>query len=342
MNLPLHNGFADRRLPWHAKRHAGLWFDKFCNTWKESHSDLCKLSWIQTVTSEPVGDRDQIQEQVQRMRNLIESKHGRCFVFETISRFVTGLGRSHPVENGFAWHATLGTPYLPGSSIKGLVKSWVGQEIEGICFLDALPLRTVQLEADIMTPHYANWSENDRPGDWRSPTPIPFLTTAKGTKFIFGAVPQRKTTAHELEKLDKWLDAALSDVGAGAKTAVGYGRFKRDQPQEEKWQAERHEILEQRKEAERLHALAPLEREIRLLLNERPNRSEHETTTIFNQIRDGRWSGTDKLEAAKWLQSRMKQDKTWKESTQAKRPHKDTNHQRTKQVQAWLEEGRDD
>ena len=32
-----------------------------------------------------------------------------------------------------------------------------------------------------MTPHFAGWTEQGPPGDWLSPTPIPFLTTAAGT-----------------------------------------------------------------------------------------------------------------------------------------------------------------
>ena len=84
---------------------------------------------------------------------------------------MTGLGRSHPVENGFAWHPTLGMPYLPGSSVKGMVRAWAEQETDprpaseeldrllgkqnsagSVCFLDALPIKPVKLEADVMTP----------------------------------------------------------------------------------------------------------------------------------------------------------------------------------------------
>jgi CRISPR-associated protein Cmr6 len=35
------------------------------------------------------------------------------------------LGNPHPVEKGFLWHPTLGTPSLPGSGVKGLVRAWV-------------------------------------------------------------------------------------------------------------------------------------------------------------------------------------------------------------------------
>ena len=71
-----------------------------------------------------MGWEDFLRESAVRMVRLVEAHGGRWRVFRTTSRFVTGLGRRHPVENGFAWHSTLGVPYLPGSSVKGMVRAW--------------------------------------------------------------------------------------------------------------------------------------------------------------------------------------------------------------------------
>ena len=195
--------------------HAGLWFDKFCNRWTiqgsvwgmssvDKDAENPKLGWIKKIADHPVGAQDVLAESTARLVQLVRRRGGRCGVFTTQSRFVTGLGRSHPVENGFAWHPTLGTPYLPGSSIKGLVHAWAQTETDRkiiphlfgkqeqvghVCFLDAVPVKPVTLETDIMTPHYGGWSPDDPPGDWRSPTPIPFLVTAAHTPFLFGIVP---------------------------------------------------------------------------------------------------------------------------------------------------------
>ncbi len=231
--------------------HAGLWFDKFCNHWHVTcdswtMSGEQKLMWIKSLANDRVGATDQIDEFASRLRRLVKRRDGRFEVFTTESRFVTGLGRSHPVENGFAWHPTLGTPFLPGSSVKGLIRSWAKMDAEphpscktldrllgqseetgGVCFLDAVPDAPVQLEPDVMTPHYAGWDEKNPPGDWRSPTPIPFLTTAAGTSFLFGFIPCRGATKKEdLDTIAVWLRSALEWAGAGAKTAVGYGRFR--------------------------------------------------------------------------------------------------------------------
>ena len=78
----------------------------------------------QALTRDKVGAMPQIEESTVRLAALIESRGGRWEVFTSTSRFVTGLGRSHPVENGFAWRPTLGTPYLPGSSVKGMARAW--------------------------------------------------------------------------------------------------------------------------------------------------------------------------------------------------------------------------
>lgn len=243
--------------------HAGLWFDKFCDQWRVSGTqwkmsnseggNRPKLKWINGLTQRPVGKRSLIEEYVLRQMQLAKKRGGRSAAFITESRFVTGMGRSHPVENGFAWHSALGTPFLPGSSIKGMTRAWVNMEDSAskshcqsllgnrenagrVCFLDAIPLESVSLEADIMTPHYAGWSAKEPPGDWRSPTPIPFLVTSAKTPFLFSVIPcGSDVTPDDLETTWRWLIEALMWEGGGAKTAVGYGRFKQDDERTAHW-----------------------------------------------------------------------------------------------------------
>ena len=263
MNRPLYKSAAKNPESRDFNGHAGLWFDKFCNQWRtekswtlSSNGGNPKLNWIKKVTNKSdasVGNLDEIKECMLRQVRLIESSGGRFAVYTTESRFVTGLGRSHPVENGFAWHPTLGTPYLPGSSVKGMVRAWAetegglqsgasigrlfgGKEDAGrIGFLDALPIACVKLEADVMTPHYAGWDVEKPPGDWMSPTPIPFLAVAAKTSLVFAAIPCRAATDDDLDAVMGWIDEALFWAGAGAKTAVGYGRFRRDEEKTRIW-----------------------------------------------------------------------------------------------------------
>jgi hypothetical protein len=92
-----------------------------------------------------------------------------------------------------------------------------------------LPVAPVVLEVDVMTPHYAPWYQDGAvPGDWHSPTPIPFLTVAPGQTFLFAVLPRNPASAEDREHCKiaaDLLGKALETLGAGAKTAAGYGQF---------------------------------------------------------------------------------------------------------------------
>jgi CRISPR-associated protein Cmr6 len=241
-----------------------------------------------------------LAERTGRVANLARFLGGQSLRFNTTSRFATGLGREHPIENGFVWHPSLGVPYLPGSAVKGLVRAWVeggwsGETIDpatfhqvfgsdyrrgsgqddaqrglapqmgAVIFFDALPAAPVQLKADVMTPHYGDYYEKGAmPGDWLSPNPIPFLTVAFGQSFQFALAPNATS---EQNKRDcalaaQWLESALIWMGAGAKTAVGYGRFERDQKAEESVQKQQQDADLKTALNARLAKLDPIAREL--------------------------------------------------------------------------------
>lgn len=377
MTSPLHSGIGrPERRP--SDGHAGLWFDKFCDRWrlhgtqwsmkseKSDDGNNPKLDWINTLADGLVGNQDQINEYVLRLMRLVERREGQFGVFTAEARFVTGLGGSHPVGNGFAFHPTLATPYLPGTSIKGLVRACAKFDMDPlpsceivervlgdtesvgcINFLDAIPINPVSLEADVVTPHYANWTKAEPPGDWRSPTPIPFLATAAKTSFLFGIVPSRSASDGDLRTVMSWLSCALSWSGGGAKTAVGYGRFERDgdktdelrqrlRDRDRAHETRKQEEQEARERQAKRAAMSPTEREIEEILDLRQDRNTPEITTILRVIEDGRWTGDAKVEVAEWLEDRMKQEKRWKETSQKKRPGKDRDYQNTLRVMGWL------
>ena len=247
--------------------HLGLWYNKFFHRYERRSTTLetewkvpteAKVSWINTVTGTR-GESVLLDDACERQRNLVRALGGRSNVFSTDWHFVAGLGLPHPVENGFSWHPTLGLPYFPATSIKGLLRAWVeiwssweqevvqtrlrqwfgdADQAGSFVFFDAIPTKPVRLILDVMTPHRGKWyaegdqiqnvdAEPDRiPADWHSPIPVPFLVVEKGS-FLVSVAPRdpRQADSEELESVFGALTCALDELGAGAKTAVGYGRW---------------------------------------------------------------------------------------------------------------------
>jgi CRISPR-associated protein Cmr6 len=253
--MPLYAG-ARADIKASDRPHAGLWYDKFANEWTGLDEDSPKFNkdkWTSAFVKAPnerLWNADLLVEAVERQRRLASALRGKVLLLTSTSRFVTGLGRSHPVENGFAWHPTLGTPYLPGSGLKGVLKSWLEWAHEGeafdrkdeilgtakqagsVVFLDLLPAVPARLVAEIMTPHYSDYyKDGDVPGDWISPNPIPFLAVEANQSWQAAVLPRRSMKGSN-ENPAKLAAAALVEalawLGAGAKTAVGYGRFEMD------------------------------------------------------------------------------------------------------------------
>lgn len=366
MTRPLYKSAARQPAARGPEGNAGLWFDKFCDGWRVTESSWSmasddsgnnpKLSWIAGLAGgSGVGTREQIEEFVSRRIRLVQGRAGLSAVFVTQSRFVTGLGLSHPVENGFAWHPTLGTPYLPGSSIKGLIHSWAKEHAEpppdpevvarllGACgrcgrvsFLEAVPVAPVRIEADVMTPHYAGWSETDPPADWRSPTPIPFLVAVAGTKFLFGAVPCAPLQGNEIQSVFGWLESALAWIGAGAKTAVGYGRMVRDDAATsgltERVRQQQERLEAQRREEARTASLSPFDRELEDVA--RVDTSLAPYLAWLKAVESGCWKGQGDIERRVLDRVKAEMEKTgkWKPTSSKKRPEKDTDYQRTLKV----------
>ncbi|MBL1260109.1 MAG: type III-B CRISPR module RAMP protein Cmr6 [Thiotrichaceae bacterium] len=241
--------------------HSGLWFNKFFDkyepNWKPIEGEGGKSSWLKQFNHEHGGK--QVTEYAARQRVLVSLLGGDTLAMKTQWHFVTGMGNNHPVENGFAWHPTLGVPYLTGAAVKGLLRAWCEEwdkkddatlalwfgskndkspSAGALIFFDAVPINPVTLKVDVMTPHYGKWYEkgdqkpeedgSNIPADWHSPVPIPFLVVDKNQSFQF-SISKRETCAAqkiELSVVMKELESALECIGAGAKTAAGYGQMR--------------------------------------------------------------------------------------------------------------------
>lgn len=96
-----------------------------------------------------------------------------------------------------------------------------------VIFFDAVPAdpANLVLDLDVMTPHYSQYYQggNTPPADYLKPDIIFFLTIAPDSEFLFAVASKDGDLA---EKAQMWLQAALCEMGAGAKTAAGYGLWR--------------------------------------------------------------------------------------------------------------------
>jgi CRISPR-associated protein Cmr6 len=350
---PLYDRGADARN----EGHAGLYYDKFFSHWlkegetwslKSKGERNPKQEWINGITKRSVGDGDLLSEYRGRVWQLVMARGGQVWVYKTEERLVTGTGRSHPVENGFVWHPTLGVPYLPGSSIKGLIGQLDRENVLGsktrvgrvIC-LDAVPTCPVRLEADVMTPHYSPWSADNPPGDWRSPTPIPFLTAAPGLEFQFAVFPRAKHDSDAMATVGHWLEEALTEMGAGAKTAVGYGRMNLVPEERVPWlkdlKREAELVLKSLLEQQRLARMDPLDRELEEIASQSKDPNIKPWVLWLRELERGKWPDPNWAKSvAQRIRAEMEAEGSWRPQTRSKNPAKDHGHQNTLVVMKHL------
>jgi CRISPR-associated protein Cmr6 len=186
----------------------------------------------------------------------------RCFVIDAISTspFSTGLGIEHPIENGFAFLAPYGLPYLAGSGVKGVVRraaeELLGEEAAGLnqeaiyalfgpedpassdegppltdeerrrgalSFWDVLPEPNGgEMTVEIMTPHCATYYQGESsPHDAGQPIPIPFLAVPPGSAFRFVVTLEPSLLPAAMATLD-W-KVLLLDVFKHAFGWLGFG-----------------------------------------------------------------------------------------------------------------------
>ena len=240
------------------------------------------VSWVMNKKGELKSDEDYMQKLYNKskqtypsLNKLLETKHAQqnyylktlkgvqilSIIAKLSSPFITGLGSGHPTETGMILDRNLGVPYIPASSVKGVLRlacainiarkdgsnevdlenetlvKYFGSESDSkpkrgqLVILDVYPKAISQLKIDIMNPHNQNYysGKNKQPVETESPNPIKFLTVPKGTEFIFNFafLSFSKEAKCDENELNDIIDTAFKTVGFGGKTSIGYGRFER-------------------------------------------------------------------------------------------------------------------
>ena len=146
-----------------------------------------------------------------------------------------------------AFHPVYGIPYVPSSSIKGVLLSWAkaylpdneklriepllgylkGDEasLGKVQILDAFPTAPC-LSVDVATPQWT-WGNDDRVQ--YGPSPHLMLSMKKVTLKV-GITRTSLGTADDVKTVLSWLQDALIVKGLGSRISAGYGRVESSQP----------------------------------------------------------------------------------------------------------------
>ncbi len=171
-----------------------------------------------------------------RWKNLWEPGGKRfCAELKVNGRLVCGLGARGTLDTGVSLHHTYGTPLIPASSVKGVLRRHLppDETAERVLFgapgeagmiqwQDAWwnPFVDGGIELDVITPHHKEYQTGKAPPtDFDSPNPVHFLSF--WGDFLFAG----EGPAEWIDYLKQHLRHTLAHYGLGAKRTSGYGRF---------------------------------------------------------------------------------------------------------------------
>ncbi len=241
----------------------GLVFEKFNKllTVDPVHAEIVKeknTDWLENFKElfknpdRKKNINELLESRHSRLNGIIKINKGQKRTYTTIERLAPGLGNPNPADIGFGFSYILGIPVIPGSSVKGIARSGAltmgyeedhadviyifGSKHSGerdsepgaFIFLDAFPEKFPEFDIDIINRHVdleRLTPPKVTPMDSHTPNPVTFLTVKAGTNFIFRILPVKSGKTEKIELAWEFLEFALKFLGAGGKTATGFGRF---------------------------------------------------------------------------------------------------------------------
>ncbi len=193
-----------------------------------------------------------IQQQKRALVDLSSYYHIRQLKAKPIARIVHGLGGGHVRETSLTLHPVYGIPYIPASSLKGVVRNWFiqtycdgnenqlalhpkgslvfgTQEQRGMVqFHDIFLTNDLRIEPDILTVHFKDYYSGRKAAtDDQRPNPVTFLSVTVSDVDIYVTSNKYDDSSSEelLKEAANWTAQALSELGIGSKTSSGYGYF---------------------------------------------------------------------------------------------------------------------
>jgi CRISPR-associated protein Cmr6 len=292
------------------------------------------------------------------LESQITASRFRSLKFINESRLLVHLGRASVLENvGLYCDRVTGLPWIPGTSLKGVLSTWAywegcfgrdgtpgeikicqtdgtatgkqltrswiakhgadksdlamrilgddslsGSKCAGeIVFVGGFPADPPVMGLDIVNPHF----EPDGKDASRL-RPNTFLTIEPGTgwQFAFYARSGVPDAERILKETTRWLMEALTQLGVGAKTAAGYGRFGEAAEDDHKTETDRRAITEteEKLQVERTGAQKELK-------SDYPNEASFKNAVLRPAGSRGQWNQLQKEipklqkpENAQWLE----------------------------------------
>jgi CRISPR-associated protein Cmr6 len=262
------------RLPLKYPQHAGLALQRYLQSHDDDNAAAKEL--LEAIAKTPIDSA--YKTAFERWKNALSD----ALFLEATTRtpLAIGLGNSSPLENGLAIHHTYGTPYLPGSALKGLLRRAADRyglsaeqkavllgegpdpkrKTQGnaayVVYWDGWldPASAQPYQKDVITVHHPDYYGKGGavwPTDFDDPNPVAFLSVRPGVKFhipITCPAENAQDWPHRAAEMLAW---ALERLGLGAKTNAGYGYFgdfKKTVPEKPKTPEQRGlELLEQKR-----------------------------------------------------------------------------------------------
>ncbi len=308
-------------------KNPSLLFEKFLSvknfendTKREGIQKLIKNDSKRFLTLNPSSEY--VKAYQQKMQNLeiglSESGYKvKTYTYKSVSPFIIGMGSPSALENGLTFNRNWGLPTIPSSAIKGVIRNYIefyGTEEEKkkvekylgsdddehpksgeVNFLSAYMLETGKnvYVTDIINNHFQPYyGAEDKeeellknpPNDWYNPNPVFFISLSKGLNFNFTIVGKDEEV---IEEVSEWLQRALKEIGVGAKTAVGYGRFTLDKAKTDKVRTQREKaaLASLKRTAKDLEKMTPFERKVyEIEMIEDATKKFNLSLELFNKI----------------------------------------------------------